>query len=254
LCIFSLPFSANAVLQTKLKPETNQAFDHYVRSVMEERENSLKKDAFLWIDQQKPGMRDRARRGEVILHRFKEGTKIPDGMIHDWIATVFIPGIKTDAVVSLIKDYDHYKDIYPEAIDSKILAKDGDTVRSFLRMSKKKVFTVVLDTEHKVQFIQVSKGRWYIRSVSTRISEVADVGEPTEHELPVGEGRGFMWRTNSYWRVEQAEDGVFVECDSISLSRNIPWGMGWVIGPYIKSIPRETLIGILQATRKALCK
>ena len=154
----------------------------------------------------------------------------------------------------MIKDYDHYKDIYPEAIDSKLLSIDGDMVKGFLRMRKKKVLDVVLNTEHLAQFTQVRKGQWYIRSISTRISEVTDVGEPTEHELPVGEGRGFMWRTNSYWRIEQAEDGVFVECNSISLSRNIPWGMGWVIGPYIKSIPRETLISILQATSKALRK
>ena len=47
-------------------------------------------------------------------------------------------------------------------------------------------------------------------------------------------------------------DGVFVECEAVSLTRDIPAGLGWLIGPFIESIPRESLEFTLQATRRAV--
>jgi hypothetical protein len=45
---------------------------------------------------------------------------------------------------------------------------------------------------------------------------------------------------------------VFVECRAISLSRNVPLGLGWLIEPIIQKLPRESLINTLAATRHAL--
>ena len=46
---------------------------------------------------------------------------------------------------------------------------------------------------------------------------------------------------NSYWRFSEEENGVFVECESLSLSRSIPFGLAWLIGRYVDSVPRESL-------------
>jgi hypothetical protein len=45
---------------------------------------------------------------------------------------------------------------------------------------------------------------------------------------------------------------VYVQCESISLTRGIPFGVGWIVRPFVTSIPRETLEFTLETTRKAL--
>ena len=50
----------------------------------------------------------------------------------------------------------------------------------------------------------------------------------------------------------QAPDGVWVQCEAISLTRDIPAGMGWLVRPFVSSIPRESLTFTLQSTRAAV--
>jgi hypothetical protein len=59
---------------------------------------------------------------------------------------------------------------------------------------------------------------------------------------------------NTYWRFEEKEGGTYVECQSISLTRDIPTGLGWLIGPYVTSVPRESLTFTLATTRSAILK
>jgi len=46
--------------------------------------------------------------------------------------------------------------------------------------------------------------------------------------------------------------GVYLECRTISLSRNIPTGLGWIIRPMVSSLPRESLTATLESTVRAL--
>jgi hypothetical protein len=57
---------------------------------------------------------------------------------------------------------------------------------------------------------------------------------------------------NSYCRFSEENDGVFVECESLSLSRSIPFGLGWLVGRYVDSVPRESLEDTLISIRKGL--
>jgi hypothetical protein len=43
-----------------------------------------------------------------------------------------------------------------------------------------------------------------------------------------------------------------VQVESVSLTRSIPTGLGWAIGPYIESIPRDSLAFTLQCICSAL--
>ena len=61
-----------------------------------------------------------------------------------------------------------------------------------------------------------------------------------------------MWRLNSYWRFKQEADAVIVECESISLSRDIPIALGWLVRPFVTSVPRESLESTLGSLRDAL--
>jgi hypothetical protein len=81
---------------------------------------------------------------------------------------------------------------------------------------------------------------------------VINRGEPGERELPPGNDHGFLWRLYSYWRFEERDGGVYVECQAISLTRSVPTGFGWLIEPIIRQLPRESLANTLRATRAAV--
>ena len=111
---------------------------------------------------------------------------------------------------------------------------------------------VVLDTEYEVHFARLDAHRAHSRSHSTRIAEVQNPGGRGERDLPPGNDHGFLWALDTYWRFLEVEDGVFVQCEAISLTRDIPAGLGWLVGPFVESIPRESLEFTLATTRKAV--
>jgi hypothetical protein len=94
--------------------------------------------------------------------------------------------------------------------------------------------------------------RWVCCSHTTRIAEVENAESRDERVLQPDTGYGFLWRLCSYWRFEQRDAGVVVECRAISLTRNVPFGLGWAIEPIIQKLPKESLINTLEATRQAL--
>ena len=236
----------------KLSPETIAEFDAYVKDgerLLQKRIDGTR--PFLWTDDV-PERRITLRRGDILIEGLPETPEITGGLLHVWSGAMFVPGATGPEVLAVLQDYDHHQEWYPEPIESKLLSQDGDVYRGYLKLLRKKVITVVLSTEHEAHYSQVSDNRWYMRSYSTKIAEVENAGKPNENELPVGEDHGFLWRLYAYWFIEETEDGVFVECVSVSLSRQIPFGLGWVVKPFVTSLPRESLEGMLQATRVAV--
>jgi len=236
---------------------TTEAFDQYVtRAEARITQSRRKADSFLAIDALAPEQRAqvlvRLKQGEITIE--KQGdtpSQIPGGLIHDWVGTILIPKTTIPQVLALIQDYDHSSRNYsPDVVQSRLVSRHDDDFQVFMRLKKHKVITVVLDTEYDIHYSRLDAAHHYSTSRSTRISEVADPGTPAEHALPAGHDHGFMWRLNSYWAFEQLEDGVLIECEAISLTRDIPPGLGWMVGPFVNSIPRESLQFTLEATRK----
>jgi hypothetical protein len=256
LCILSL--AQVAVAQQK---QTTEAFDRYLAAA-EKRvlQTRGKSDSFLGIDAlpatQRTQVTARLRQGEVVIEKQGETpSQIPGGLIHDWVGMVLIPKVTVAQVLALIQDYDHSSQHYlPDVVKSRLVSRNGDDFQVFMRLHKHKVVTVVLDTEYHVHYGRTDAAHQYSFSRSTRVSEIADPGTPDERTLAAGHDHGFMWRLNSYWAFEQVDDGVLIECEAISLTRDIPTGLGWMIGPFVNSIPRESLQFTLDATRKALVK
>ena len=139
-----------------------------------------------------------------------------------------------------------------EVEKSQLVSREGPEFRIFYRLRRKKVITVFYNTLHTVVYRQQDAQRASSRSATTRIAELDHPGEPGESEKPVGDDRGFLWRLNSYWRFMEADGGVFVECESISLSRSIPFGLSWLIKGYVESIPRESLESTLTSIRDGI--
>src|SRR5206468_7258861 len=147
----------------------------------------------------------------------------------------------------------HYR-YFKVVEDSKLLSHDGDRFDIFLRFVRKKVVTVHYNTNHTAIYRHHRDGFESSRSFTTRIAEVQNAGTASEMEKPVGDDSGFLWRLNSYWRFKQQGDGVVVECESISLSRSIPFGLGWLIKGFVESVPRESLENTLVSIRDGVAK
>ena len=114
----------------------------------------------------------------------------PSGLMHDWVGTVFLPGVSLERTLAMVQDYPRHKEVYkPEVVDSRILSHEDNHYRIFLRLLKKQVITVVLDTEHDVQYVPIDATRWRSKSRTTRISQVEKAGKPDEKVLPRGHRR-----------------------------------------------------------------
>ena len=217
-------------------------------------EKSLAAADFLWCDAS-PDRARQVREGQVLAEFWsgQKPAKVPNGLIHDWIGAAFVPATNLEATLALIQDYDNHKNIYqPEVIDSKLISRRGDNFQIYLRLLKKKILTVVLDTEHDVRYRSLDAAREDCRSRTTRIAEVENAGSEQENVLPPDTGYGFLWRLNSYWRFQARDGGVYVECRAVSLTRDVPLGLGWIIEPIIQKLPKESLIQTLASTRQAL--
>jgi hypothetical protein len=229
-----------------LQPETVAAFERYVRLT----EQRMTANPYA-------GVAGRPRGTlfiEPVVTRDRgEEIDVPGGLIHHWIGAVFVPGATVDQAVALLQDYNRHAEIYtPTVARSRLLARDGNTFKVYLRFMMKKVITVVVNSEHEARFTRDAPDRARSRIVSTRIAEVENAGTPEERENPVGRDGGYLWRLNTYWRFLERDDGVHVECESITLTRGIPAGVGWLVRPFVTSIPRESLTFTLERTRQRL--
>jgi hypothetical protein len=133
-----------------------------------------------------------------------------------------------------------------------VIKRDGDDFKVSLRLRDQNVVTVVLDTEYDVHYVRVDRERACSQSYSTRIAEVERVGQRDERDKPPGHDNGYLWRLNSYWRFWGRDGGVYVQLEAISLTRDIPEGLGWLVRPFINTIPKESLVFTLERTRSAL--
>ena len=116
----------------------------------------------------------------------------------------------------------------------------------------KKVLTAVLDTEYDAEFIAIDDHRVYVPSRTTQILEVAHHDTPQEARKPEGNDRGFLWRFNNYCSFEEREEGSYMQCESVSLSRGLPFLVGAIVRPFVTSIPKETMTFTLTAAREYL--
>jgi hypothetical protein len=248
-----------AVRAADLQPRTVQAFQTYVAAA-----EARAATPFLWLDTLPAAAKARhvtnLKAGGLVIERMRLRPKgkdldVPDGLVHHWIGTVFVPQTTTAEAVRLLQDYDRHDEIYAPAVSrSHLLSRQGDNFRFSLRFVMTKVITVTVDGEHEARFAAPAPGRARSWIRSTRLQEVAEAGTKAERHEPEGQGGGYLWRINSYWRFEERDGGVYIECESVSLSRDIPFGLGWAVGPFVTSLPRESLELTLSKTRETLNK
>jgi hypothetical protein len=257
--------SAPATNAVDLEPPASKAYDRYLAVTQQTVTRELTQlDAYLWIDQLQPAQRtadvETLKGGGLVIERLEtkeNGTPItaPNGLIHHWVGTIFVPGATLDQTLAFMQDYNHKTEYFkPDVVISKILSHTGGDYTVHLRFYTKKVLTTVIDTEQTIHYQRIDATHAWSSSRTTRVQEVTNAGEKDERLEPEGHDRGFVWRMNTFWRFQEKDGGTYVECQAISLSRDIPTGLGWVVGPFVQSVPKESLTFTLETARNALVK
>jgi hypothetical protein len=249
--------AVTAARAAELKPETVRDFDRYIHNTEARLEERLRPGGeFLWVDEE--SQRGRAvRQGQLLIENLGGSgpVAVTGGLIHDWVGAVFIPGVTLARTLALMQDYDRNQDNYkPEVLRSRLVSGQGNDFKVYLRLMKHEVITVILDTEYDVRYFPLDSTRCRSRAYSSRIQEVENAGKPDERLRPVGEDNGYLWRLYSYWRFQERDGGVYVECEATSLTRAIPVGLGWLIAPIVTKLPRQSLANTLRETRAALAR
>ena len=184
----------------------------------------------------------------------RDGTpiKVPGGAIHHWRGAIFIQGVTLNDVLDGVQSPLRQEDLQEDVLESRVIERTADRMKVFLKLKRKKFVTVHYNTEHDMRYARHDSARASSRSIATKIAELADVGSPTEREHPIGNDRGFLWRLNSYWRYEEVDGGVIVECESVTLSRSIPSVVRWMVAPMIRSTARESMARTLTSMQTRL--
>jgi hypothetical protein len=204
-----------------------------------------------------PVDRARLRNGDVTIEKLTpaSGAELPGALIHDWRGTAFVPGAHGEDFVRLLKDLPAYPRIFaPEVLRGESVVNDGDRIEANLRVKQQHMITVVLDTAYDIRFSRLDAQHGSAILRSTRVVEIDAPGTNHERALSASEQHGFLWQMNLYWSYEERDGGLYLQLESVSLSRSIPTGLGWLIRSFVESVPRESLEFTLRGMQNALKK
>lgn len=246
-----------------LQAQTAKNYEHYIALTQAQVDIELAQgDPFLWVERLPEARRlateKQLRNGEVVIERLQtldngQPIPFPGGLIHHWIGTIFVPGATLAQTLAFMEDYDHNAEYFKaDILRSKIVKHEGDDYFVQQRFYKKKIITTVIDTDAQIHYHVIDKTHAWSRSNDTRVQEVDNAGRSDERLEPEGHDRGFVWKLNTFWRFEERDGGTYVECQAISLSRDIPAGLGWMVSSLVSNLSKESLTFTLTTARTAI--
>ena len=198
----------------------------------------------------------RLRNGEPVIEQINPArAEFAGSLLHHWRGTAFVPGATAPDFERLMQNIKGYSQHFsPQVLEARLVAQNGDRIQAWIRVRQQHVVPVVLDTTYNITYGRLDDQHGYSTSRSTQVAEIYGAGTGAERALNADEEHGFLWRLNTYWSYEEKDGGLYLQVEAVSLTRSIPHGLGWVIRPYVESIPRDSLEFTLRSTCNALRK
>jgi hypothetical protein len=236
----------------ELEPTTLHAWNEYLRESTAPVNTGNK---LLWIDES-PDRRARIQHGEVLVAPVIErGTRsVPEGLIHDWIGGVFIPGATVQDLRAVLNDYDRYKEIYkPVVTDSKAIPCDG-VDQAFSMVWKRHVMFVTagMQARYLAHEGTIDQQHGYSIVDATEIRQIENYGRANQRLLPPDTGNGFIWRVRSLVNYQERDGGVYFQIEAIALTRGIPSSIEWMVRRVVSRLSIDSLTATLRQTRDAV--
>ena len=171
------------------------------------------------------------------------GAALPGALLHDWRATAFVPGATATELEAVLRDFSGYPRVFaPQVVATRVAAQSGDEYQVWMRVRQRHVITVTMDATYDVNF-----GPGWSVSRSRSVTAMSADGMQPERALD-----GALWRLDTWWSWEERNGGLAIEVETVSLTRPVPWGLRWIVGPYVESVPRESLEFTLRAACRAV--
>jgi hypothetical protein len=251
--VCGLILSAGVPALADAPPAAVSAFQAYVGRVDARLARQHASATEFIVGAETPAVKDKLQRGEFVTEKLTPDVEIPGALLHDWRGTAFVPGATAASFERLLRNFAEYPKIYaPQVLSAKVTNERGDNLQAMMRVQQKHVITVVMDTSYDVAFTRPDPKHGYSISRSTHVAEIASPGTSSEHALSANDEHGFLWKLNTYWTYEERDGGLYIQIESVTLTRSIPHGLGWAVKPFVESVPRESLEFTLRATSKAL--
>jgi hypothetical protein len=242
-----------------LDPATAAAFDRYAKLTEQALQKTPAPHDFLWLDHH-PKEKSLVWLNQNVITPRKtldqgEEIAIPGGSLQHWLGAILLEHAAFERVRDFILDYANYKQYFKQYFTvSSLVKRDGDHFDAALQLRRKQLAAVILNVNLSTTYVAVDSSRAYIICRSTHIGEVDHPKEknPADQERPSPDAYGYLWRLNQYWRIEQTGDGVYVELESLSLSR--PAGSlnpGRFLNGFVQNFPREFVEGLIDGLHQA---
>lgn len=237
----------------ELRQETLRAWDEYIQNLDAHAESQINGGGPFLMADNSPDLQRRLQGDELVVTNH-DPRRVPQGMIHDWVGIVFIPNVNLDQAMSVLTNYQDYSEVYKQVLAScSVLERNGDNIEiSAVAVQKALSVTAAVATDNQIHIERLDSKRVYITSNAARIQEIADYGKPNEHPYPENRRPGYVWRAVVNERLEERDGGVYVEIETVALTRGIPIAFRWLIKPLTDELPRHMMTDMLNDTRAVL--
>jgi len=235
-------------------PAAIAAFNSYVGN-LEGRLAEQHRSTAAFVSSVTPETEARLRNGELMIESSTPpgGAELDGALLHDWRGSAFAPGATAADFERLMRDFNAYPQRFaPQVLAARTVTEQGDHLQAWIRVRQHHILTVVMDSDYDITFGRLDPRHGYSISRSTRIAEIDSLGSANQKTLSSSEEHGFLWRLYTYWSYEERDGGLYMQIESVSLSRAIPTGLGWAVRPFVASVPRESLEFTLRSACNAL--
>lgn len=251
-----LAFVSSGLLAADLKPETGAAFDRYVKLTEDGFAKHQGFEDFLWLDQH-ADQKSLVWLGQSVVspgRTLDQGAEIevPDGVLQHWIGVVYLEGATLERARDAVLNFDSYKNFFKQQVaESKLNKRDGEQFDVFLRLYKRQVSAVVLNVNETAKYTLIDPARVTVACRSSRISEAehSKKKKSSEPESATDDAAGYLWRLNLYWRLQQSDNGVYAELETLSLAREAGTLSPSRLLNGFQSFPRELTQGMIDGLK-----
>lgn len=235
ICTLAVLLAAGRASAADLQPQTASAYRAYLDEARAMFRQRVAQEAA-------PDPRERtsvlfarpARRDGII--------PVAGGLIHHWIGAAFIPGVTLQRALRVSMAYNSFSTMYKEVLASRELEREGNRYRVSMRLKEEGAgISAVVDITSTVDYEYPSPHTAIALSTSDEIRQVVNAGGSDERLLPAGHDSGYLWRADTFSYLADTGAGVYVETETLGLSRPFPPMLAWLIKPIARRLGRKSV-------------
>ncbi len=200
-------------------------------------------------------VRSAVHSGGVVVEAVNPGSRpaTPGALLHHWRGTVFVPGAPPPPSSASSKTSHAYPQAFAPEVLRATATPAGPRPPPRIPPHPPEARHHRRPGHHLRRHLRPPRPAARIQRLPQHLHRRSRLPRhPQRTHPPPAEEHGFLWQLNTYWSWEERDGGLYLQVESVSLSRAIPLGLSWALRPYVESVPRESLAFTLRSARNAL--